>query len=641
MRAGEFEAARASLAALLEESPDDPELHYLTAVCCRYLANYDAALESLGSLKRLSPDHSRGMQEQGHLLVAVGEPRRALEAYARATQLNPALIPSWRAQIKLLAQLKLNAQAESVALQTKRIAALPTPLLHVIELRAQGKLLKAEQLCRRFLQTNPTHVEGMRQLADIGVRLGILEDAEFLLESALQLDQGHVEVTVDYIQVLRKRQKHQRALEQARSLTERFPSNPQFRSLFAIESMQVGDYPTAIENFDRVLQALPDEPATLTSQGHAFKTMGNQAAAVDNYRRALAANSRHCEAWYSLANLKTVRFTRDDFNAMQSLQSDPLLVSADQIYLHFALGKAHEDRDEYEASFRHYAKGNELKRLQSRYDAQQMADEFRAIQHVCNASYADRIARGGCPAADPIFIVGLPRSGSTLLEQILSSHSQVDGTLELPNILALAHSLRRGDRLSNESHYPAVLATLTEEQRVAFGQQYLDDTRVHRAGAHYFIDKMPNNFRHIGLIKAILPNAKIIDARRDPMACCFSGFKQLFAEGQEFSYSLHDIGRYYRDYEELMTHWRRVFPDSILHVQYEDVVNDLEGQVRRILHYCGLPFETACLDFHATQRAVRTASSEQVRRPINTDGLDQWRHYAPWLDPLVHALENT
>jgi len=270
-----------------------------------------------------------------------------------------------------------------------------------------------------------------------------------------------------------------------------------------------------------------------------------------------------------------------------------------------------------------------------------MSEEFELQQQHCGQAFADGISNDGHPAADPIFVVGLPRSGSTLLEQILSSHSLVDGTLELPNILSLAHSLRRGDRLSQETHYPENLLNMTVERRRELGQAYLRDTQIHRQGAPYFVDKMPNNFRHIGLIKSILPNAKIIDARRDPMACCFSGFKQLFAEGQEFTYDLNDIGTYYRDYVELMDHWNSIFTEQILLVKYEDVVNDTEQQVRRILDYCDLPFEQNCLQFHATQRAVRTASSEQVREPINQRGLDQWQHFEPWLSPLKDALKIT
>jgi hypothetical protein len=309
------------------------------------------------------------------------------------------------------------------------------------------------------------------------------------------------------------------------------------------------------------------------------------------------------------------------------------------VHMAFALGKAFEDEQDYARSFEYYARGNGLKRQQSNYDADKMSQELMAQHLYFTREVLNTRAKVGFDAPDPIFIVGLPRAGSTLLEQILSSHSQVDGTLELPNILSTAQKLRRQGRDSGGKPYPELLQDFSDEELRTLGQQYIEDTQIHRQGAAFFIDKMPNNFRHIGLIKLILPNAKIIDARRHPMACCFSGFKQLFAEGQEFSYDLVDFGRYYNDYVELMDHWDTVSPDSVLRVHYENVVADLESQVARILEYCGLPFEPACLDYHNTERAVRTASSEQVRQPIYQDGIEQWLHFKPFLATLEETLK--
>ena len=307
------------------------------------------------------------------------------------------------------------------------------------------------------------------------------------------------------------------------------------------------------------------------------------------------------------------------------------------MYLNFALGKAYEDRRDYDAAFDHYARGNALKKSQSRYDADDMSTDLEGQRRICTADFFEKRAGVGYDAPDPIFIVGLPRAGSTLLEQILSSHSQIDGTLELPNVLSLSQNLRRRAR-KHGTTYPDNLADLTPDELATFGRTYIDETRVHRQKAPLFIDKMPNNFRHLGLIKLMLPNAKIIDARRHPMACCFSAWKQLFAEGQEFSYDLTDIGRYYADYVRLMDHWDEVLPGFVLRVSHEDVVDDLEGQVRRMLEFCGLPFEEACLEFHQTERDVRTPSSEQVRQPIYRGGLEVWRNFAPRLLPLKDAL---
>ena len=633
-----FADALAELDALLESTPGHPDALYMRAVCCRYLRKFDAALETLDKLKALAPDHSRAHQEEGHTYRDSGKPNEALRAYARACALNPALEASWRGQLDILNERGHDHRAVWVQAQLERLQATPKPLVGAMDLIAQGRLLKAEDICRQFLQKVPHHVDGMRLLAEIGMKLGVLDDAEFLLENAVKIAPDDIPLRIDYIHALRKRQKFEDALAQATLLLERSPDNPQFRSLFAIESMQTGDFDTAIASFDAVLEKLPGDPITLTSKGHALKTSGRYEDAVESYGAAIESHPGYGEAWYSLANLKVYAFGDDEIAAMHAREDDSNLSHLDRVNLFFALGKAHEDREDYEQSFRYYEKGNALKKAQSRYDADMMTEDLRAQAEVCTAEFFAGRKGWGHDAPDPIFIVGLPRAGSTLLEQILSSHSQVDGTLELPNILALSQRLRRRGREGEAGGYPQVLADLDAGEYREFGEAFIRDTQIHRRGAPFFIDKMPNNFRHIGLIRLILPNAKVIDARRHPMACCFSGFKQLFAEGQEFTYDIADAGRYYRDYVELMEHWDKVLPGFVLRVQHEDVVADLETQVRRMLEFCELPFEQACLEFHKTERSVRTPSSEQVRQPIYTTGLQQWQHFEQWLGPLKEAL---
>ncbi|WP_339332738.1 sulfotransferase [uncultured Maricaulis sp.] len=638
MYEGRFDAALETVLPHLEAQPDDQDALYVAAVCERYLRHPDAARRHLQALKRVAPDFGRGHQEEGHLFRAEGDGERALRAYQRACQFNPALTASWRAQADLLTASGRRAEAAMATAQADRVEALPRELVAVTHLLHEGKLLKAEHVCRAFLQKTPHHVEAMRLLAEIGSRFGVLEDADFLLESAIEFEPDNTQLRLDHIQVLRKRQKFTAALEQARYLYERDPDSPIFKSHYAIECMQTGSYDEALALFEEILAILPDDPATLTSRGHALKTLGRQDEAVASYRAAFARKPDHGDAYYGLANLKTYRFSDSEVEAMQALEASPDLAFQDRVHISFALAKAFEDRDEIASAFDFYERGNTLKRVQTRYTTEQMRAELEMQAEICDAALFEAQAGKGAPDPDPIFIVGLPRAGSTLLEQILASHSQVDGTLELPNILALSHRLRGRQKLSDKTRYPRVLHELTAEQLQALGQDYLDNTRIHRAGAPRFTDKMPNNFRHIGLIKLILPNARIIDARRHPMACCFSGFKQLFAEGQEFTYGLEEIGHYYRDYVALMDHWDQVLPGQILRVNYEDVVADLDGQVRRILDYCGLPFEQACIDFHATERAVRTASSEQVRQPIFDSGVAQWKKFEPHLDPLKRAL---
>lgn len=632
-----FDAALDDLAELLASDPQNTDALYMSAVCCRYTGRYPAALECLEKLKASAPEHGRAHQEEGHTWRDMGNPRMALTAYMRACQFNPALEASWRGQLDIL-QTTDPQRADGVRKHLQYLSTLPPALVAVIDLIAQNRLLKAESLCREFLRSVPHHVEGMRLLADIGLRLGVLDDAEFLLTSALKFEPDNVTARMDLVKTLRKRQKFESAHEQARALLDTAPENPQFQSMVAIESMQTGNYDTALELFDKVLAKVPGDPVTLTSKGHAYKTSGRYDDAVAAYHAAIASQPQHGESWYALSNLKIYEFDAGEIEAMQEQVSNSNLSHIDRVHLCFALGKAWEDKQAFDRSFDYYQRGNALKKVQARYDAERMSADLAMQREVCDTSLFERRSGDGFDAPDPIFIVGLPRAGSTLLEQILSSHSRVDGTLELPNILSLSQRLRRRARDSGGIQYPGILADLPASELREFGEEFIRDTRIHRQDAPFFIDKMPNNFRHIGLIHLILPNATIIDARRHPMACCFSGYKQLFAEGQEFTYDLDDLGRYYRDYVDLMDHWDATLPGKVLRVQYEDVVADLESQVARLLEHCGLPFEEACIEFHRTQRSVRTPSSEQVRQPIYQSGLDQWRNYEAHLDPLKNAL---
>jgi len=636
LRAGNFAGAAAIAGRVLEGDPEDSDALYLAAVAHRYLKDFTRADELLRQLRSVSPEFGRAWQEAGHLARAQQDTAGALAAYARACRYNPALEASWRAQADLLDRAGRAGEAAAARAQAERLKQLPRELVAVMNHLHEGRPLRAEEICRHPLRGNPRDVEAMRLLADIGRRLGVLDDAEFLLESAVGFDPENIQLRLDYIQILRARQKFARALEEAEGLYRRDPQNPLFQSHLAIEAMQTGDYERAFALFDQVLARLPDDPATLTSRGHALKTAGRSEEAVASYRAALTASPAHGDTWYALANLKTYRFDDAEVAAMRRELERADIAFMDRVHILFALAAAFEARGEYEQSFRCYEEGNRLKRAQSGYDADKMSAELARQKAVCTPELFAAKGGQGHGAPDPIFVVGLPRAGSTLIEQILASHSQIDGTLELPDMLAIAHRLR--GRKAGASRYPDILSELDASRLRQLGQRYMESTRIHRQSAPFFIDKMPNNFRHLGLIKLILPNARIIDARRDPMDCCFSGFKQLFAEGQEFTYGLTEIGRYYRDYVNLMCHWDAVLPGSVLRVQHEDVLDDLEGQVRRMLAYLDLPFEESCIRFHETERAVRTASSEQVRRPLNRSGQAAWRPFAPWLGDLRAAL---
>ena len=642
MRAGRFAAAARTATALLDDHPENPRALHCLAACQRYLGERERASRTLATLAAAHPRFARGWQERGHLARDAGNVPAAVSAYEQAVRLNPALPASWHGLAEFAPQAGRHDLAGEAARHVRFLESLPAQLRTVASLTHEGRLYRAERLCRDFLRRRPRHVEGMRLLAAVAVATGILDDAEFLLESAVSFEPQHRGARLDYINVLHRRQKFRQSLAEAERLLRSDPADPVLRLTFANQSMAAGDFDSAIEVYDDIAAVragtrLVDETLHLT-RGHALKTAGRLPEAIDAYRTACTIRPDYGDAYWSLANLKTYRFTGAERVRLETLAAAPETTDDDRVHVLFALAKACEDAGQYGAAFSHYARGNRLRRGQLDYDAAEMTARLRLQATVCTAAFFRERAGSGCPSHAPIFIVGLPRAGSTLLEQILASHSAVDGTLELHHVGAFAQKIDGRRRRGEPPRYPARLADLDLAALRQLGERYLEETAIHRRGAPFFVDKMPNNFRHIGLIHLVLPNARIIDARREPLACCFSNFKQLFASGQEFSYDLADVGRYYSDYVDLMDHWDRVLPGKVLRVRHEDVVADLEGQVRRLLAHCGLPFETGCLRYYETDRAIRTPSSEQVRRPIYADGLAQWRNFEPWLDPLKQAL---
>jgi tetratricopeptide (TPR) repeat protein len=478
----------------------------------------------------------------------------------------------------------------------------------------------------------------MRLLAKIGIARDVLDDAELLLEAALVLAPDYRAARHDYAYTLVQRHKYAQARDELQVLLDLDPGNPEYRSLAATAFVGLGDHDRAIALYRQMIADMPEFPDAHLWLAHALKTVGQVPEAIEAYRAAAAARPDFGDAYWSLANLKTYRFTDEEIARMRAQEASPTTAMEDRWHLCFALGKALEDRGEMAESWRWYERGNALKRAESQYRPEIYETNTRKQIEVCTRDFFARRTGWGDPRPDPIFILGLPRSGSTLLEQILASHSQVEGTQELSDIQRVALEMQGRFPDLDNPRYPSALADLSQEDFLRLGERYLAETQVYRTGKPFFIDKMPNNFRHIGLIHLMLPNAKIIDARREPMACAFGNLKQLFAQGQEFTYSVEDISRYYRTYLDLMAHWDAVLPGRILRVHHEDVVADLEGSVRRMLDHCGLAFEPACVDFHKTERSVRTPSSEQVRQPIFREGLDQWRKYQPWLGPLQDAL---
>ena len=638
IKENKFKEAHEYVLLNLEQDSNHIESLYFGSVCARYLKNYQQSNDYLERLLILSPDMGRAYQELGHLNRDRGSLEIAAGYYRQACEMNPALISSWQFLYDYYRDIGKKDASSHALEQLENLKSLPNTLLYINQILYEGKLSEAEKMCRDFLKKDPRNTEAMSILSEIASRLGYLEDAEFLLENAVKFEPNNPELRKKYLIILRKKQKFSKAMIQAEYLCKTFPKNLSYKAQMAIEIMQNGDYEKAIEIFDSILKKAPNDPNTLTSKGHALKTFGNNIDAIKSYKLAHKAKPDHGEAYFSLANLKTYSFKTSEIALMKNQLENVNLLSKDRVYFHFALAYALEKEGEYEEAFSHLEKGNEIKKINNRYSIKGMKDEIHSQIQICDSNFFSSHGEGGLNKNDPIFILGLPRSGSTLIEQILASHSQIDGTLELPNILSMAHGLRGHERLSNEGKYPSVLKSLTKDQRKEMGLEYITDTFIHRDKAPRFTDKMPNNFRHIGLIHLILPNAKIIDARRYPLDCCFSIYKQLFAQGQEFSYGLEEIGNYYRNYIDLMDHWNRVLPGKILKVNNEDIINDLEGQVKRIIDYLELPFEKECISFYNTKRSVRTASSEQVRKPINKDGVERWKPYSKKLKPLVDCL---
>jgi tetratricopeptide (TPR) repeat protein len=638
LRRHEFAEALAQGQALLAQAPNHRDGLLYVAIAQRFLGRIPDALSTLARLEVHHPRFSRLHEERGRCLVELKQAPPAIQAFRQAVEFNHALPGAWG---MLEGLYRMTGQAALAATAGEHLATmqnLPPDVVTATGLFADGDLEASEALVRAYLLKYGDHIEAMRLLARIGIARRVFDDAEILLAAVLEHEPGYQAARQEYAAVLVELHKYSDARRELERLLDADPDNPDLKRLYATCVVGLGEHERAILLYEQLLRGSPEDADLRLWIAHAQKTLGRQQEAIGSYRRAALCRPDFGDAYWSLANLKTYRFTDAEIAEVRAGLAAADTAPVDRYHLSFALAKALEDRGEFAEAFHYYELGNRLKRAESNYQPDIIENNTRQQIETCTREFFASRRGWGAPDESPIFIVGLPRSGSTLLEQILASHSRVEGTQELANVQQIVAGLRGRDATPGNSRYPRILAALNAAESRGLGEQYLAGTRCYRHDKPFFIDKMPNNFRHIGLIHLMLPNARIIDARRSPLACCFSNLKQLFANGQEFTYSVEDIARYYRTYLELMRHWDGVLPGRVLRVHHEDVVADLEGSVRRMLDFCALDFEPPCIEFYKTERSVRTASSEQVRQPIYREGLEHWKNFEPWLEPLRAAL---
>lgn len=624
---------------ILRAAPGDPAARLLLGMSYNVLGEFARALEVLLPLSLEQPSAPRVWMELGVAHAENKERPEAIAAIEQAARLQPTLPRVWLNLAALLDAVGDRARAANAYLMHARTGMHDPQLLAAGEALSGGRLPDAEGMLRDRLRAFPTDVAALRMMAELAARVGRNEQAIALLQRCMELAPGFAMARHHYALMLDRGYRHKEAMVELDDLLADDPDNADLLNLKAVVLGKLGDYGDAIRLYEAILRDRPKDVRVWMGLGHALKTEGQADRAITAYRRALEIDPGFGYAWWSLANLKTVRLDAHDIATMQAQSQRSDLADEQRLQIDFALGKALEDAGDHAASFAHYAQGNALRRTQLPYDAAQGTQRRRRAQSVYTPGFFMERAGSGDPDLAPVFIVGMPRAGSTLVEQILSGHPEVETTIELPDVIAIVRDLRARSPRPESTSYHDIVEEMDPAEFRALGRRYLETSRVQRKlGRPFFIDKMPNNFAHVGLIQLILPNAKIIDARRHPMACCFSNFKQHFARGQAFSYDLEDMGRYYADYVALMAHFDAVMPGRVHRVIYEDMVDDSETQVRALLDYCGLAFDERCLRFFENDRPVRTASSEQVRQPIYRDGVDQWKHFEPWLEPLERAL---
>jgi tetratricopeptide (TPR) repeat protein len=638
LRAGRAQTAERQLRAIQARAPGDVNSLRLLGVALLDQDKVPAAVETLERAVSMAPQFWQARTDLARAYRGAGRLEAAREELQRVVAAAPALQSAWLAYGDLLVDLQKYPDAR-IAYERARLA---DPYLSRIEEATAALVAEdrktAELIFREILKADASHVAAVCGLAAISLTVSRGADAERLLRHALK-QSAHLPLTWRGLcQAMVDLGRLPEAEAAVRNLLKIEPENPKNWVLLGNVCTRMMRQPDALMAFEEAVRLNPGEVRLRLSIGHLHKTLGHRRECEAAYKACLEFAPNLSEAYWSLADLKTYVFSDVELAAMQSLVKGEGGDHMDQAHLHFALGRAFEHRKNYGAAFEHYTAGNRHRRKTVVFDITVFENKTRRVRECFDAAFFAQRANSGYGDPAPIFVVGLPRSGSTLVEQILASHSSVEGTFELPNVLTIVRELDHAN--PERDAYPESVGSVPLAQFAHFGRRYIDETAPLRSGRPHFIDKMPNNFSHVGFIHSMLPNATIIDVRRHPMDSCFSTYKQHFAEGQSFSYDLEDLGRYYRCYLSLMDHWDAMLPGKVLHLQYEHLVRDPETNIRRLLMHCGLDFEPACLAFHETKRPVRTASAEQVRQPLYASGVGYWRHFESELEPLRRALGN-
>jgi tetratricopeptide (TPR) repeat protein len=586
----------------------------------------------------IAPDYAALHADLGGLEGMLGHFDAAVERLQKAAQLDPTIAGVHKKLARALADAgrhgEIDGALEHYLDHDEDAALVATGVEHY---RAQRDD-EAGAVLVQALRKNPENVNAMRFLAMVYRRGGQkMDDAEALLRKATDLAPDFHQALADLGQVLIDNRKYDDSIAVYRKLVALQPTDEDAVAGLGRAYALLGDVESACQAFCESIRLNSETPGTHLALGHMLKTLGRQPEALASYRHAIRTKPDLAEGYWSMANLKRFRFPQADVDAMEEQLQSTGLTDQARVHFEFALGKACEDQQDFARAWTHYHQGNQLQRQRVEFDPVHYEAHLREIMDVFDEEFARTHRGSGHPEHGPIFIIGLPRSGSTLVEQILASHSQVEGTAELPNLATIATGT--GKYRHDGLQYPQTVRELTHRDFAAYGKEYLKQVARHRVeGTPFFIDKMPNNFSHVGWIRLTLPNAKIINTRRHPLDSCLGAYKQLFAQGQTFTYDMLELSEFYRSYVTVMKHWHAVFPGAVLDVHYEDTVTDLEGQVRRLLEFCGLPFEDQCLRYHETARAVKTASSEQVREPIYSDALGLWKKYGAALDDWKRDL---